>query len=297
MDSLFHKPVGPEDLALVVGLPLDDATFTADVTFRREVPTDGRGDFAATQVGSNCSAVTHLARQHARLMEDLVGTARRAGLPEDRLFDQADLDGFNNAFECGAQVIIFLAHWRQAPLSRWDFDDEAIAAVLEHIRSGSDGVMDRLRAFWPAGVDFSAPIRASELADIINDFIEHFAAGNEEDVSVVRDALDASLRFIAPGNAIEFRDGVHKADTLAAEVPDNWSGIIDLGVCHSLALAQTLKGDRDDRYIIANRDQKFLDRIVPELRELCLRLQRSHQPYIPLRSRLSREYGRMILEA
>jgi len=157
-------------------------------------------------------------------------------------------------------------------------------------------MLRELRRFLRSrGADLeSAP---TGLADLLDAFVESF--GEEASAcATVRDALDATLPgVLAPGNCVEFRDGVHKAVVLSTALPDSWSGIVELSVCHSMGLALALRAGRQDRRVITNEKRKFLDRVVPELRETWLRLAGMPSAYVPLRACVAHAYGSSILEA
>jgi hypothetical protein len=296
MADLFADPVTPGDIALVIGLPCDADAFLDDVAMRSDIPTDGRGDFAALQVNQFTPASERraLAERHAHLIEDLLATATAAGVRLSRTFAGADLHDLAAAFQSGARVVIIVAHWRGCGFTRPDFapdvwprlsgriadDDAAIARTLsDHLADATEGV----------------PPSPGRLADLLNDFVAR--VGGEHDRSTVRDALDAFLPdCFAPGNGLELRDGIHKSDLVADEIPADWSGVVDLGICESFRLAEAMKEGRQDRRILTNKKAKMLGRIVPELREVLLSLAATPGPYIPLKARTHGAYTDLITE-
>ena len=54
--------------------------------------------------------------------------------------------------------------------------------------------------------------------------------------------LDVVLNgVIRPGNRVELRDGLHRAEDVAAAFPEGWAGTVDLTVCQSELVALALK--------------------------------------------------------
>jgi hypothetical protein len=294
--DVLDEVVRGEDVAILIGLPLDEAAFRADIEWRRRCPRDGRGDFAWQQTVGIGGADPWAARGRplCALVNGLIRTAIAARLSDDRIVTDASLDTLARVAEGGARIIVILAHWRGANVTSADLDRRSWEEIAVALRVGDGTVLQALRRFLQReDVD---PAKVAAPADTLDAFVESFGA-DAAACAIVRDALDAELSgAIAPGNSIEFRDGVHKAPVVAAALPDHWSGVIDLSVCHSMLLATMMRAGRDDRRVIANVKPKFLDRVVPELRETLLRLSHIPGAYVPLRSFVAREYSSTILE-
>ena len=294
MVDLFTEKIEPQDIALLIGLPCDANAFLSDIALRKAKPTDGRGDYAAGQIAIGKDEKA-LARTHAALLADLLETAKAARIPESRIFEAARLDDINSATESGAKVLILLAHYRSVDFSKADLSP-FVGVRLEAGMAGRQETVARLLS------DYFVRARASPstlslgaLSDLLSDFVLRF--GTEDEQMIVRDALDAVFGdCFAPGNAVELRDGVYKADQFAAELSQHWSGIFDLAVCHSFHLAHVLRAGREDRRIIANKKQKMLDRVVPELCEVFAQLACARRAYIPLKAKTHSIYSELIPE-
>ena len=296
MADLFADPVTPGDIALVIGLPCDTDAFLHDVAMRIDNPTDGRGDFAALQVNQFNSASERraLAERHAYMIKDLLATARVAGVRLSRTFAGAGLHDLATAIKSGARVVIILAHWRGCGFTRPDFAPDVWPRLCARIADDDAAIARTLSDHLADATEGCAP-SPGRLVDLLNDFISR--VGGEHNRAIVRDALDAFFSdCFAPGNGLELRDGIHKSELVANEIPADWSGVVDLGVCESFRLAKTMKAGRQDRRILTNKKAKILGRIVPELREVLLSLAATPGPYIPLKARTHGTYSDLITE-
>jgi hypothetical protein len=295
MDDVQLCAVAPPDIALLVGLPLTLTELEADIARRRTDPTDGRGDFGWSETlgGRRIDLAT------AQMFDDvqaLLETARRAGVPDEQVYPKATLDSLSEAVERGCRVVILLAHWKGALVSSQDLADGAREQVLGVLQQSKGGVCIAFREFCSYR---RVPTRASELAQLLNDFIKSFG-GSDETLAdakrrTVRDALDAQfVGVLAPGNGVELRDAIHKPALLDAALAPEWSGIGDLAVCHSMALAEWLRNGRQDRRFIANAKPKFLVRVLAELREALKHVGHDPKPWVPLRAQISADYDKLI---
>lgn len=296
MDEVQHRVVNPENIALLIGVPLTRDALDADLERRRTDPTDGRGDFAWSETGGGeISAAT------ARMLDELqtlMDTARRIGVPDRQIYPAATLDAVSEASESGRGVIILLAHWKGVMVSSQDFASGALDYILGAARLCSNNFGSALDKFCR---ERREPTKNSELAQVLNDFIKSFdiTAGNRAEAThrMVRDAMDAQFSSVlAPGNGIELRDGIHKPALINAALSPDWSGIGDLAVCHSMTLAEYLRDGRQDRRFIANTKPKFLARVLAELREALVRIGDHPQPWVPLRAQISADYSKLIGE-
>lgn len=296
MADLFTDAIAPRDIAVVIGVPCSAEAFLEDLRLREQRPTDGRGDFAARQVPQFSTPAERdaLAERHAKLVESLLVAASTSGVPPSRIFDEADLYALAAAFESEARVVILVAHWRGCGFSKSDLApdiwNKLSAMLAEEEQAIARALTDHLST-----VNGDAPPSPGYVSDLFNDFV--LALGGDHDRGIVRDALDAFLpECIAPGNGLELRDGVHKGNLVACQIPSDWSGVVDLGICQSFELAQTVKAGRQDRRILTNKKAKLLDRIIPELREVLLSLSTTPGPYIPLKAHTHNIYTDLITE-
>jgi hypothetical protein len=82
-----------------------------------------------------------------------------------------------------------------------------------------------------------------------------------------RELLDERFGdLLRPGNLVELRDGLHSAGTIANQISDMWTGIIDLAMCFSTSPATIIKSGRTGRRVISSNKQ-----VIPEIRLRIIR--------------------------
>lgn len=282
--------VAPSDCALLVAIPLSKEEFVQDVAMASLTdPARVRGDYAyrmssnAVDLDLNRAWDTE-GREVAELCEELVHEARESGFAY--VADSANREAFNEAFASGASVIQIVAHRRPAEIITRDILAPSCDEMLRNMTPGSDGaiiqLIDRLTS--------AAPASRTAIRRTLSDFIQ--GASNWDDA---RDLVDQTFaRHIVPGSCLELRDGYHKDCEIASWVPTDWSGVFDLGVCHSVRLALALKGGHGDRLTITNEAAKEPARCLPEMREAILRLRVAPAYYPTLKAEIFRWYSQML---
>jgi hypothetical protein len=182
---------------------------------------------------------------------------------------------FAQAFASETEVVILVAHWRGSRLAGQDLlrNPETCAAAISH-SAPSDlpwETMQEIRLRVSAALDdtslkLPAPERRSRFADRLNKKVirgsplpgviepawgEHVVVSDLWLETRHRDVLDLCAKdTIVPGNRVELRDGLHSPSSLAALVPEQWAGLIDLGMCRSVVLGHRIKQGRSDRGMI-----------------------------------------------
>ena len=286
----FERVISPSDCALLVAVPLTAEEFETDVLMAVDSdPSIARGDFAfgMTRTIGARNAWAEIGNRIAELCSGLIDDAQRVGVRH--VSARATLEGFEEAFASGATVVLMVAHWREPDVVMTsdlrngtreflvrlleDSSDEFCVRLLEHrpTRSYTDAQDLRFARDWLSGF--------LRLVD-------------EPELEAARDELDRRLAgYLVPGNCLELRDGYQKVTTLVDRIPSEWAGIIDLGVCHSLRLAQALKNGRADRAILTNEHARFPERCIPEMRETLLRLSVEPCKYLEKRSTVFNLYN------
>lgn len=178
-------------------------------------------------------------------------------------------------------VVTIVAHWRGPALDASDIRIDPQLFIDRLDREDSE-TADLIRAGlppgWQAQVLKATGIAAqtSRLAELLDkrmrrkpylvpphDGIEwHLEPATLRHAN--RDALDAWWpEALACGNRLELSDGLHSAQSIAACVPEDWSGIADLSNCQSAQLIESIKQAREDRIVIANeRETNPLSRMA-----------------------------------
>ena len=295
-DKLFDQAVAPSDCSLLVALPLTKEAFRDDVaTAVSADPNNARGDFAASlavqDLVTDIEGAWHrLGAPTSELVKELADVAETVGV--GRIDLAATADSLAAACKDGFHVIILLAHWRSARLVSRD-----LAAGFADIFNAADKADDidlaELHEFFANHVHPRQPNPGPRLiANAINHYMRDLDA---EAHFALREALEKSYPdHIVPGNAVELRDGYHKADELGARVDPIWSGIVDLGVCHSFHLAYAIKQGRNDRRVLTNEAAKYPIRCMREITEALVRLSGAPQSYIPMRVDIHKTYNEIV---
>ena len=73
-----------------------------------------------------------------------------------------------------------------------------------------------------------------------------------------RERLDRGFsdsKVLAPGNRVEFSDGLHTITDVVAHLPVDFAGVLDLSVCNSVFLAEVVRRHCPKcRRVVANED-------------------------------------------
>jgi hypothetical protein len=192
---------------------------------------------------------------------------------------QSSLVGLSEAFRHRC-VVTIVAHWRAALLVASDFVGEP-AALFDAIRAGNSEVHRDLAArLDPARVrdvlaSANPRMRAGNAAELLNVAVitsDHPLPGCHPGGGEIvyrpllemrhRDVLDAAFPdLLRPGNRVELRNGLHSPHAVAACIPEGWSGIVDLALCHSAVVAKAIKDGRPERRVAYSQNE-----VVPTIR-------------------------------
>lgn len=310
-DDLFSRTTWPHECALLVAPALDFESFEKDVEMAgSSIPAQqARGDYAFQMVRALPKPDVKTAwckdgQGVALLCRELISDAESVDVKVCR---EATRQQLIKATNDGASVVVLVAHWRGSRVSATDLRMEALPDALYALQTSSDpferNLLERLDSIMSSSE--GAP-KASVIADLISTAICEQAGhpnSRPDDgfmnashractIGAVRDRVDELFcDFLVPGNCLEFRDGYHKASAVAGMFSEDWSGVVDLAVCHSLYLAEAIKSGRDDRRVLTNEFAKQPERCLPELRETFLRLSSGEQNYIKLRLEVFATYS------
>jgi hypothetical protein len=294
-DETSLAPSSPRECALIVALPLTKNDFLADVQAASEPDTTrARGDYAFGITrhgyqGDSEAAWCEIGVEVSKLCRDLIDEAR--GLGVAFLEEKGTFESLRQAATSGASTIILIAHWRDAFVSQYDLRTR----VIQYLRSvPKSDAFEQLLAVHLEGqrTRYDDELGSKQIAQALNQFI---SSGEFADRETTRDELDSRFAgTFVPGSCLELRDGYHKAKMLATQVPNNWRGVFELGVCHSVRLAVALKDSCSNRLVITNEAQKQPSRCLREIRETLLRLSYEKMNYLVLRSKVFAEYSNLL---
>jgi hypothetical protein len=268
----FRTETNPRKCMLLIGIPINRDDFLQD--YRRWPDQDYASFVAAAAGGEPEAAWTKDGAYLSQRVAELIEAANTSGI---HVAARATKSDFTAPFAEGAEVVILVTHWRGSRVAGRDLlcDPEACAAaIFDSVPSTLSGeTVQELHLRVSAALrDMPPGVPASERRHYFADQLtKHVisaseplpglfrSAANSEHVVVSdlwletrhRDALDLCAGgTILPGNRVELRDGLHSPSSLAALVPKQWSGLIDLSMCRSVILGDSIKQGRSDRGMI-----------------------------------------------
>lgn len=270
-----ERPVKPSDCALALCIPLTKEAFFADL------------DPAAPKdfVKSRASSFPGMAM--AERWEDyapIVRTATRVRAELEPLgvtfVPHTTLADFG-ALLARYAVVTLVAHWRFAPFDAGDVLD--IAGLVRKLSSPRSPIQrfmaaalqqrgrhDLLEPNDHSGRTLSGLREAlvTEIQDLLKaghafyttddgalkPRVESGAETDRSPLRLTRAALEVEFPDeIRPGGAIEFHDGLKTIDQVTRAIPTDFDGVIDLTVCNSVLLAESIKRRRRRALIICNK--------------------------------------------
>jgi hypothetical protein len=267
----MESAISPADCALAVALPLTEEQFLLDATApdrdfaRSVVATSGRAPAAAW---------TELyAPKVVALYERVAARVRRLGATVATDVTAAVLRELLERFP----VVSLFAHAVAAPVQSGDIVKPH--AILDIIQGGRTIIARHLRGAlanrsWAA----DGAVLRDQIAAALDAALAPTRAWTETTVradDAGRPALYLSRIMLEDcfGDAmrraplIELCDGLKTVDALLAAIPPQFAGVLDLSVCNSFALGESIKRKRPDCLIIEN---VFLARIDLRLARYAL---------------------------
>jgi len=224
------------DCALLVAVPLDRAAFLAGLASGSDF---GRL-FAESRRTRDPDILWHLYQPSALSVVRTIARADRRGVT---VVDRATAADFAQCV-AASPVVTLVAHWLTARFRPSDIlDTVGVRRRLGDTDVASDHVM-----------------KAETIAAMLNDRLESTRCGEFEIErndsaaaaaetwrqyrlwrrrKVFEEVLGASVR--AGGPAIEFADRIVPVERVAATVPESFTRVLDLTICHSLVLAEEIR--------------------------------------------------------
>jgi hypothetical protein len=303
---MFELPVSPTRCALAVGVPRTFDEFSADLA------DPGRWDFAASVVAllprTARTAVEgwELYEPYARVFDRVVREVTRLGVTVVPAANPGTLTRLLREFP----VVTLATHFRMAGVTPDDVRDPV--RLADALREPADLVQAGLRAHCaehdPGLLDTadSAPAAglrerlAAALDAVVKAAHDQYLGSPGEPGPaaaprpappdrLTRVAFEESLgpAVLREAPAVEFRDGLFTARAVVDAVPEDFAGVLDLGLCNSVILAGAVRRRRDRMRAVAGR--WLLDSFVPfsrytlVIQELALR----PEPYLDALARVS----------
>jgi hypothetical protein len=290
-----QKLISPSDCGLAIGVPLDKEAFVQKLERREE------GNFvqAFRTERKNLSAngLWSLYEPYARFTIDVA--ARMQGLGVSVVLDST-LDHFASLLS-NCAVVALVAQWRSALFKPADIADSA--ATCSSLSDSTSRLAQALRQF----ANYSPPSNdgdADTLATLLNETLLYGLEppsdrnGYSQKVGAItrfqyelsrrRKVLDAVGSF--PGGAgVEFVEGFHTVDEIVSRFPTNFSGLVDLTVCNSVFLAETIRRAQPNCLVLANEDLAYLDFRLATYAQVIRSLSRKPELYEDVVYRIHKE--------
>jgi len=205
--------------------------------------------------------------REAAIVDDVVEAVRGHGVEVVFDLNLARLGSLCERFG----VVTLVAHWKPAEVF-WDDIRDPIA-LARQLREGNDPLiaiirkrlsMDarRLISDPSNSVEGRANIQkalSKELTELLaSEELGHIQPGGTSNSRTFRNREQLDSIFgsaLAPGNRVEFADGLHRIQDVVSQVPEKFTGILELSVCNSIFLAEAIRRRcRQCRGIVANEE-------------------------------------------
>lgn len=228
--------------AILFGTPLTRTEFD------RRMEAVPASDYLRNLVARSSGDPWSYYRKDAEAGSQLLERARDGGA---RVFPGATLEHLREATEV-CHTIVILAHWRGASFRVRDIlvSPEELVAFIE---ASPDPVLREFRGLPPNPVRIEDALNAAMtggglLKYLPSGLCDSSPMAEALTLALLRDLLDESLGGkIAPGNRLELFDGLHAVDAVEDAIDRGFRGLLDLSMCHSIALAVFVDRRRNGR--------------------------------------------------
>jgi|SRR5215469_5756395 len=302
LNQAVEIPDNPSDCALVVALPLDQETFLREL---REGPDENfaRSFRAAGRTNLPDSTVFVIYKKYADLALDVISEVTQRGVTVAR---DAQLHHFSSAVR-SFRVVTLLAHTRDSLFYESDIvDPDLVYNALSRKGSRLSQTIQRLLGDRPLSIPSPAPAGRKRLVNFLNEVLRDsptdnnggsFAAGRPGDLTRTqckwasnRSAIETALpNAFGGGSAIQFSNGFAILSSVLNEIPEEFSGKLDLTCCHSTVFAENVRRKCRSGFILANEQSTSVDLRLAIYRQLVRSLSRRPEPYEDAMFRIRKE--------
>lgn len=259
-----EQAITPRDCALLVALPLTESEFDADLN------AGDKKDFVRQVIARSYPGLRserlwrEVYRDWASRISETNGEVAAHGVTVIHPVRLSDLKAALSRFN----VVTLLAHFRLPSLEPSDIYEPRrfiekvvdgqhyVAEDLQRrlVEQDSDllsislreesGLRERLAKALRSILAQDAHKQTDQAAVTLNDIpiVRHHRVLLEETFS----------DEIAPRSALELSDALHNVIAVRDSIPENFAGILDLSVCHSLMLSEVLKRKRHSFLVLSN---------------------------------------------
>lgn len=208
-------------------------------------------------------------------------------------------------------VVTLVAHWRFAPFSAGDILD--VAGLVRRLRAPRTPLEEHVaREFKERGrghlldsgprdgeaLEKLRDALAAELKMMLDKGQSIYASSalvpgpQQADAGapfhLTRIALEDEFPdVIRPGPSVEFHDGLKTIPEVVKVIPPNFSGVLDLTVCNSVLLGESIKRRRKGFLVICNRRRAAIHSRLIRYRYIIMELARRSDQFTRAVTRLS----------
>jgi hypothetical protein len=232
--------------------------------FARDLGLGRAKDFAhhashrprALAAGRRAFVAHNLYRRQAEVISETIDAVGREGVNVQTVLNPAGLRPLLEQYD----VVTVITHWRPASFFPDDFLNPSVLAAK--LRGATDPLSvalwshlseaSRQRLLRAGDASWENDEPRQTLADEFNRFL---TSRHLEGVAALWDgATDGFLAYerrealdraypgaLFPGNRAEFDDGLHTIEDVVAQVPADYTGILDLTICNSIFLGEEIR--------------------------------------------------------
>lgn len=290
-----QKPVSPRDCGLAVAIPLDWNGFVEKLNR----PAEGNFVQAFSQDRQNLSpqGLWALYEPFAKFAQDVATSARQRGVS---VVLDASPDDFRRLLS-KHEVVTLIAQWKSALFKPADIvDPPAVASDLRDPQSELSKALQQFSSVPPLSTSLND---AASVASFLNQCLVHglvipSSSNGEPGLGTItrfhyelnrRRKLLESVTFFRGGPSVEFSSGFLGLQEAVEIVARDFTGLLDLTVCNSVMLAESIRRARPHCSVLANEDLAYLDFRLAIYAEVLRNLVRRAEPYEDVVYRIRKE--------
>jgi hypothetical protein len=294
--------VSPSDCGLAVTIPLDRETFAKKL--EREEEGNFVQAFRAERSALSVDGLWRLYQPYADLASEIANRVRAFGVS---VVLDVSLDQFASLLRSHA-VVALVAQWRSALFRASDIQDAH--AIFDRLSDPTSPPRQSIQRFG-SGARNPESADTEILAEYLNqsllcDLQIPGANGKEPRLGEItrfqyqifrrRESLAMETLFRG-GAGAEFAEGFHSVNEIVSCFPPEFSGLVDLTVCNSVLLAESIRRAYPDCLVLANEDLAYLDFRLATYAQVIRSLSGQPEPYEDVVYRIRKELQEIGHEA
>ena len=290
-----QKPVCPRDCGLAIAIPVDQNGFLNKLS--REAEGNFAQSFGSGRQSLSPLGLWRLYEPYAQYTQKVAEMARQSGVS---VVLGASLDDLKQQLATH-EVVTLIAHWKGALFKPADIiDSRGIASALQ---SSQSKLAQALRQFSSLPAPAAVERDQASIVQFLNlCLVDGLAIPGTPDVEVRpgtitrfhyelhrRRQILESVADFRGGPSVELSAGFVSLEVAVGSVPKEFRGLIDLTVCNSVMLAESIRRARPKCSILANEDLAYLDFRLAVYAEVLRSLIHKTEPYEDVVYRIRKE--------